>query len=212
MDQVVDRLIAFVSQQNNPLGWGVLALSACIEYVFPPFPGDTITLFGAFLITSHGWSFLAVFLAVLAGSGAGAMIDFWFGRWLKRQELSHPTKHPETRARFDRLVARFERHGEVYIVINRFLPAVRSLFFVAAGMAGMRPRWVLLWALVSAALWNLLLIALGTSAGANFEDLQRFFATYSRWTWIAIGLLLLAWMARVVVRRLLARRRRRREA
>jgi membrane protein DedA with SNARE-associated domain len=205
VDQLALRLIDFVGQQNNPLGWAILGLSALIEYVFPPFPGDTITLFGAFLITARGWSFVAVFAAALIGSGAGAMLDFKFGQWLKRRELATESKHPVARARIDKLVDRFKRHGEVFIVLNRFVPGVRALFFVAAGMAGMRARWVFLWALVSAALWNLLLIAIGTSVGANFDELLEFGRTYAKYVYIGLGILLAAWFARFLYKRLTAR-------
>jgi membrane-associated protein len=201
VDQVALRLIEFVGHQNNPLGWGVLCLSALVEYVFPPFPGDTVTLFGAFLITAKGWSFVAVLLSVLLGSGAGAMIDFRFGKWLKKRELATPGKRREMRARINRLVDRFHRHGEVFIIVNRFLPGVRALFFVAAGMAGMRPGRVLLWATVSALLWNLLLIALGSLLGANFEELVAFMATYSHFVWAIIALLLAAWLVKSLWRR-----------
>ena len=205
VDQLALRLIEYVSSQNNPIGWGVLSASAFFEYVFPPFPGDTVTLFGAFLITSRGWSFVAVFGAVLLGSAAGAMADFALGRWLRRREATHPARHPKARAQIDRLVARFKRHGEVFIVINRFLPGVRALFFVAAGMADLRPRRVLLWSLVSAALWNLLLIAVGSSVGANFDRLRAFFATYAKIVWITLGAIAAIWLVRVVVRRITAR-------
>jgi membrane protein DedA with SNARE-associated domain len=204
LDQLASRLIEFVSHQDNPLGLSILALSAFVEYIFPPFPGDTVTLFGAFLITSEGWGFTSVFASVLLGSGAGAMADFWLGKWLKRRELAHPSES-KTRKRVDALVEKFRRHGEVFIVLNRFLPGVRAFFFVAAGMAGMRARWVFLWSLVSAALWNLLLIALGSSVGANFEELKAFFAAYSRLVWIALGLVVLFFVVRAVVRRLMRR-------
>jgi membrane protein DedA with SNARE-associated domain len=202
MDDIVVRIVDFVGAQNNILGWGVLGLSALIEYVFPPFPGDTITLFGAFLITARGWSWVAVMLAVLVGSGGGAMLDFWLGRVLKRRELASATKPGKTRERIDRLVERFKKHGEVFIVLNRFLPGVRAVFFVAAGMAGMRPGWVLLWALVSAALWNALIIAIGSSVGANFDDMRRFMSTYSRYVWIALAVIVALLVLRAVIRRL----------
>ena len=44
----------------------------------------------------------------------------------------------------------FETHGEVYILLNRFLPGVRALFVYAAALAGMRFWRVMLFALGSA--------------------------------------------------------------
>ena len=95
VDQISDWLIAFVSEQDNPLGLAVLAASALIEYVFPPFPGDTVTLFGAILITSHGWSFAGVFGSVMAGAGVGSMAAFYAGRgWQRRRERGALRAHP----------------------------------------------------------------------------------------------------------------------
>ena len=198
MDQLALRLIELISHENSPIGLSILGLSAMIEYVFPPFPGDTVTLFGAFLITAKGWSFVAVLGSVLAGSAAGAMADFWLGKVLQKRHVGGD--------RLARLVARFQRHGEVFLVINRFLPGVRALFFVAAGMAGMRWSRVLLWATVSATLWNLLLIAVGSAVGANFEALQRFFTTYAKLAWGALAALALGWIALAIVRRVRRKR------
>jgi membrane protein DedA with SNARE-associated domain len=184
----LDSWIRYVAANNNPVGLSILAASAAIEYIFPPFPGDTITLFGAFLITARGWSFVLVFTAVLLGSGVGAMADYYFGRWLARREAAWTGRRARVRQVIDDLVERFRRHGEAYIVLNRFLPAVRAFFFVAAGMAGLRPGRVLLWSLVSAALWNLLLISVGAAVGANWQRIQWFATTYSR----AVSLLLVA--------------------
>lgn len=195
MDQLADRLIEFVPAQDHPIGFAILALAAGLEYVFPPFPGDTITLFGAFLITARQWSFAGVFLATLAGSAAGAMADFALGVWIaKRGDKKEQTS--ATREKLNRLLGKFKQHGELYIVINRFLPGIRALFFVAAGMARMRPWRVLLWAVVSAALWNLMLIAIGSALGANFEALSSFFGTYSWFAWGAVLAVVLAWLVR----------------
>ncbi|MFH0902064.1 MAG: DedA family protein [Pseudomonadota bacterium] len=196
MEQLASRIIEFVSQQNNPLGLAVIALSALLEYVFPPFPGDSVTLFGAFLITARGWSFPLVFGAVIAGSLAGVALDFSVGRWLKRREETHVSRHPRIRQKVDKLVERFRRHGEALIVLNRFLPGIRALFFVAAGMAGMRRGWVLFWAMVSAVLWNLMLIAAGSAVGANFDELKALLAGYSRLVWMALGVLAVALLVR----------------
>ena len=181
----------FASEEDSLLGLSILALSALLEYVFPPFPGDTITLFGAFLITAKGWSFLWVFLAVLAGSAAGSMLDFWLGGWILRRRQR---KHGRRPGKLDDLVDRFRKHGAWWLVFNRFMPGIRALFFVAAGMAGLKARWVLFWSVVSAALWTLLLIAVGAAIGANFEALEGVFATYSKVAWGALAALVAGYL------------------
>lgn len=196
MDAITDSFIAFISNENNFVGLLALALAALCEYVVPPFPGDTITLFGAVLITAYDWSFWGVFGAVMAGSVVGSMMAFYIGGWWrKRRERSG-----HRREGVDRLVAKFHRHGGVYLVLNRFLPGVRSLFFVAAGLAGMRPPAVLAYSAISAALWSLGLIAAGSVLGANFETLRGWGQRFTVAFWIIIAGLAVAWLARKLLK------------
>ncbi len=190
-------ITGFLQHNNNPVGFVLLGLSAMVEYLFPPFPGDTVTLFGAFLITRHDWSLPLVFLAVMIGSGLGSMADFYAGVWFKkRYEKGRFLKSPRARRAVDRVVAGFAKHGEAYVVVNRFLPAVRAVFFVAAGMAGLRPWRVLLFALLSAAAWNALIIGAGYAVGANWERIQELFRVYSVAAWSVVGAALLFFLVR----------------
>jgi membrane protein DedA with SNARE-associated domain len=199
----LDSWIQYIAANNNPVGLAILGVSAAIEYVFPPFPGDTITLFGAFLITAKGWSFVLVFGVVLLGSAVGAMADYYFGRWLGSKESHWTGRRAHARQIIDNLIERFRKHGEMYIALNRFLPAVRAFFFIAAGMAGLRPGRVLFWSLVSATAWNLVIIAVGAAVGANWQRIQYFGMQYSR----AVGAGIVLLVATLAVRWWVRRRR-----
>ncbi len=185
---ILKNIIRFLSHNNNPWGFFLLGLSALIEYVFPPFPGDLITLFGAFLVTRYGWNLPLVFLSVLLGSAAGSMIDFYAGVWMgRRYREGRIFKKPQVREKMERVFQNFRHYGEAYVALNRFLPAVRALFFIAAGMAGLRPFRVLLFAMVSAVAWNGLIILAGYGVGSNWNRLQGIFRTYSVIVWIVFG-------------------------
>jgi membrane protein DedA with SNARE-associated domain len=185
VDSLIDWLIAFASDRDHPLGLATLFGSAAIEYVFPPFPGDTIALLGAVLITGYRWTWWLVGGVVMLGSLLGAFIDYWVGCRLRMRK--HRPEHAARWAAIGRVVARFERHGPAYLVLNRFVPGLRPLFFVAAGMAGMRKRDVFLYGGLSVALWVALLIALGAALGANLESMERWIKRYSTFAWIAVA-------------------------
>jgi len=168
---------------SHPNGWGLalLGAAALIEYVFPPFPGDAIVVFGTFLVVRRGWSPAGVYGAVMLGSAIGSMAVYAVGRALAERGHRRPA--------LDAVIARFSRHGALYLVINRFLPSVRALFFVAAGMARL-PWWqVLACGLASAAAWNALLLALGLWLGASWEKLQAILLAYSEVAWSLLGIL-----------------------
>jgi membrane protein DedA with SNARE-associated domain len=215
-----ELLTTWIADQGGPFGFLLIAGSAMIEYLFPPFPGDTVTLFAAILITAYGWSFFGVFGAVMAGSLLGSLLAFYLGRWLRTRRARRlaaraddaasteageaaaadeaPGAPPEESAALDRLVAGFRRHGAAYLVLNRFLPGVRSLFFVAAGMADMRPLPVLVYSAVSAAAWNLAIIALGSALGANFDTLVAWVERYTTVVWVVIAVAVTIWVWRLL--------------
>jgi membrane-associated protein len=197
MEEAARTLTDFLSAGQSAAGVGILFLCAMIEYVLPPFPGDTVTLFGAFLAAREGWSVLLVFVAVTLGSVAGAALDWALGRRLGRAPLETLTgRRRRLRELAAPLVARFERRGAAYLALNRFLPGVRALLFVAAGMARL-PAWkVLLWGGLSAAAWNALIIAAGFAVGTNWPRLLGWLRTYTTVAWIAVGTIVVALVAR----------------
>lgn len=194
---ITDTLRELVGDQNSLVGLSVLAASAAIEYVFPPFPGDFVTVLGAVLVTGYGWSFFAVLAAVMLGSVLGAFAAFEVGEVWARRRAADP--HAVPRPRLDAIVARFRRHGSAYVVINRFVPGIRGLIFVAAGLAGLPRRSVLFYAAISALLWNLALMGLGVALGANLDALRTWVERYTIAAWIALAVAAIVIL--VVVRR-----------
>jgi membrane protein DedA with SNARE-associated domain len=194
MESFTELLRDWIGHEDNLAGLGVLAGSAAIEYVFPPFPGDAVTLFGAVLVTGYGWSFGLVLGAVMLGSLVGALAAYQLGVVWARRRSAKP------RPLLDAVVARFRRHGPIYIVVNRFLPGVRGLIFVAAGLAGVDRRRVLLYATISALAWNLAIMGLGAALGANLDALEELVETYTMAAWavviVVIGVALLVWLRR----------------
>lgn len=186
--ETVEAILAYVEQV--PIWWGlcVLMFAAAFEYVFPPFPGDSVTLIGAVLIPTADWPWWAVFAAVMLGSMLGAALDWRVGIWLQeRREGERPgfLARPKVSARLSEIVDKFDRHGPKFLALNRFLPAFRALFFVAAGMARLRLKVVLFWAALSAAAWNALVLGVGWAVGYNLETLVGLLEQY---TTVAVGL------------------------
>jgi membrane protein DedA with SNARE-associated domain len=178
----------------------VLFGASLAEYVFPPFPGDAITLLGAFYAVQGVLSLPLVFLVVTAGSVAGAALDYAIGRRLgaaaERRLPGENPKHPWFS--LDRLHVfeeRYRKHGDLFIVVNRFLPGIRGFFFVAAGAAGMPLRRVLVLGAVSAAVWNGLILAAGYAVGENLARLIELSRTYSVLVWVAIGVVVAGFVA-----------------
>lgn len=168
----------WLQQIPQPAAWAALGAAALIEYVFPPFPGDTVVLAGAVLVGAFGWSVSPVLGALTLGAVLGSAIDFQAGKWFLESGRYEQMK-PARKAALDSVVDGFRKWGPIYLALNRFFPGVRALFFVAAGIAGLRWPAVLLWSTVSALAWNGILVAAGVAAGANLELLEDGMRRYS---------------------------------
>ncbi len=165
----------------------ILFFSSLIEYVFPPFPGDTIAVAGAVLATVGGWGFAGVFVVLTAGSLVGAWLDYEFGRRaLSARRIESMKRMSGHQAAVRRVEKGYRKWGPVFLVANRFLPGIRGFFFVAAGSASIPRGKVLLFAGISAAVWNVLLMVLGAAIGENLDTLASFLSSYLIAVWVAL--------------------------
>jgi membrane protein DedA with SNARE-associated domain len=181
----------------------VLGLAAMLEYLVPPFPGDTITLLGGVYAVrgDHPWPL--VFLIVTLGSVAGVAINYWFGTWLARRFEAHPNTSylGFTHAKLEVVQARMRRSGPWLLLVNRFLPGIRGVIFIAAGAARIPRRNALLLGALSAMAHNALVLTVGRAVGGNLERLE---VLVSRYQMAVVVLVLVAVLALVV--RALSRR------
>jgi membrane protein DedA with SNARE-associated domain len=187
------------------LAYLLLCVAATLEYVVPPLPGDTIVLLGGVYAVRGEQPYLLVFLAVVTGSVLGAALTYAFGAFLARRARLRPEGRPLlgiTPQRLEAVHTQMARWGAWLLVLNRFMPGVRSLVFVAAGAAGLPPGRTLGLGALSAALHTAAVLGVGAAVGGNLERLEGLVRQYQ---WGAVGLLAVAALGLLV--RALVRRR-----
>ena len=169
--------------EHGPQYWAYALVvgAAAIEYVFPPIPGDTVALFAVVLAVRAQLHWAFVYVALTAGALVGGLVAWRFGVWLAQHEESWPSflKTPRSARALDAVRRGYAQHGGMYLVGNRFLPALRAFFFVGAGLSGMRATPVIVFGGISAALWNALLLAVGYAVGNNWEVLRELAQRYA---------------------------------
>jgi len=188
----LDRFLSFLDSLPNVWLYVMLGVSAFVENVFPPIPGDTITAFGAFLVGTQRLSFVGVYVATTLGSLIGFMFLFWVGGLLGRRFFIE-RDYRFFRARdIMRAEAWFHKYGYFLILMNRFFPGIRSVISIAGGISQLKVLWVTVLALASALIWNLIWIALGYSVGTNWnivkEKMAQILLHYNIAILVALGL------------------------
>lgn len=199
MVEFLDNFIAHLGL----LGLLVFAVAAALEYVVPPFPGDTITLLGGVYAVrgDHPWPL--VFGVVVAGSVLGALINYQVGHWLGGRFEQRPGEafFGITHARLESVQAQMRRKGPWLLLINRFLPGIRGLIFVAAGAAHMPRANALVLGALSAVAHTALVLALGVAVGGNLERLEFLVGRYQRGVILGVVLVVLVLGLRTLLRR-----------
>lgn len=194
---MVERLDSLIAVMG-PEAFLVLAGAAFLEYLFPPFPGDTVMLLGGVYAVRGQQPWPLVLLAITIGSVGGAAVNYAVGQWLGKRAERDPSgkflfiSHQKLFEVRDRM---HSKAGWWLVAGNRFIPGVRSLLFVAAG-AGRLPFWkVMGLGAVSALAWNSLLMTVGYALGGNAERLE---SLVMRYQFAAYGLLVIIAVALVV--------------
>ena len=200
---------AFI-QMLGAWGYPGLGLAALIEYVFPPFPGDTVVVLGGAWAEREYRSLVLVELVLTAGSLIGMALTWRLGRSLS----DRIRQAPEGSRLLGLQVGQIRRaqtlmraRGGWLLLANRFLPSFRSVLFVAAGASDV-PLWrTLALGTVSAVAFNTVLLSVGVVVGDNAERIADFLRTFRTASIAAVAFVAVLFLARFLWRRARAQSR-----
>jgi membrane-associated protein len=204
----LERVVAALTEalaRTGPAAPAILFLGSLVEYVFPPFPGDTLVVLGAWYAVNGKISWPVAFGATTAGAVVGAWIDYRIGVALGRAlERGAARRGLITLEHVRKVEAGYARWGAWFLLANRFLPGVRAFLFVGAGAARLPVGKVLLWGGISAAAWNALLLLVGAFLVRNLDEFVHLLQRYTAAAWVGMAVVtavLLAWFAVGAIRR-----------
>ena len=196
----------FILDIVNRFGYfGVFFLIA-VENIFPPIPSEIILTFSGFLTTVSAMHIPGVVIASTLGSVLGAIILYAVGRVVTPERLDKLIRSRTGRvlrlkkADFSRANAWFGRHGGKAVFFGRFIPVVRSLISIPAGASRMPLRAFLPLTVLGTAIWNTVLVFLGSVAGEAWESIGDYVSLYSAVA-ICILVVILVWLIARAIRR-----------
>ncbi len=182
---MLDSITAYSASLSPAWFYVALFVSSYAENIFPPVPGDTVTVFGAYVIGRTERGLLGVFLATTLGGVAGFMTYYGIGRLVDPEYFIRKNFRFLPAANFARAGKWFQRWGSWAILLNRFLSGVRSVISIVCGLYRLPWPRVLVLTSIGCGAWNLLLIWAGYLLGANWKIFDRILGQYSRGLLIA---------------------------
>ncbi|WP_456408530.1 DedA family protein [Caldithrix abyssi] len=200
---MLESLSEFFNQLNPWLAYTLLFVSAFVENVFPPIPGDTVTVIGAYLVSTGKLHFWGVYVSTTLGSVVGFFAMYVIGLRVGTRILeSKLLQKFFSVEKSDKVKAWFAKYGYWVIAANRFLSGTRSVISLFAGFFALRWLPVVLLSLLSAAVWNGLLIYGGYLLGVNWEKIVYLIHQYNKFVLIiSVLVIILVILLRVVRRR-----------
>ena len=137
-------------------------------------PGDSL-LFTAGLLASQGlFDITLLVLGCVVAAIAGDSVGYAFGRRVGRRLFERPDSRWFKQKHLRATEAFYEKHGGKTIILARFLPIVRTLAPVVAGVCNMQYRRFALFNVVGGVLWGAGVTLAGYVLGATIPDIDRY--------------------------------------
>ena len=209
---LVDNLITWYSAH---MSYASITALMAVESSFIPFPSEVVIPPAAFVagqpesvLCVTGNYLLDVLFIVLFGTlGAmiGAIINYGLSIWLGRliiykfadSKLGHLCLL--SREKIERAEAYFRERGNVSTFVGRFIPGIRQLISIPAGLSRMHFGSFLWWTFLGAFVWNCILAALGYVAAGQMDLIKKYSHELSVAILIIVGVVVLYFIVKQTI-------------
>ena len=155
----------------NKFGYLGIFLLILLENLFPPIPSEVILTFEGFMTISTSMNVFGVILVSTIGSLLGAIILYYLGKILNKERVNKIIKSKY--GKLLRIKSKdiemadkwFDTKGRKTVFFCRFIPVVRSLISIPAGMSEMQLPQFTIYTFFGSLIWNTVLILIGAFAG-----------------------------------------------
>jgi membrane protein DedA with SNARE-associated domain len=176
---VLDRIVDFLRPyMEPPWGYLIVFVATFLENSVGAgviVPGETLVIIGGFYARLGELWLPGVAFVAIAGAVLGDNVGYWIGRRYGRGFLErHGRKLFVTPERLEAAEGYYRRHGGKTVFLGRFIPVVRSVGFIVAGVAHMEWRRFILYDVAGAVIWGIGHSLLGYALGASYQRWEKY--------------------------------------
>lgn len=191
----------FILSIMNQFGYLGVFLMIAIENIFPPIPSEVVLLFGGFMTTYTKLSIIGMIIASTLGSLLGAIVLYYIGKIFNKERLKRIVSGKVGKVLkiksedIEKADEWFDNKGNKTVFFCRFIPLIRSLISIPAGMSEMPMIKFLIYTTVGSLIWNTVLVFLGALVGENWSSILNIFNTYSHIAVVILAILVIICIA-----------------
>ena len=188
--------------------WGYLAITILVllENILPFIPSEIILTFAGLLSTKSDLSLPMLFVISTVASFVGLLVLYYISRLVSEERLY---RFVDKYGKWIKLkvkdVARandwFKRYGEVAVLVCRFVPVLRVLITIPAGINRMNVVKFVVLSLIGTTIWNFALIYLGSLLSDSWDVLMNGIHTYSYVMYVLLAVVIVYIIYRFVKRK-----------
>ena len=185
---------------------GIFSL-LCIENLFPPIPSEVILTFGGFMTNYTSLTILEMIVISTLGVIFGAIILYYLGYVLNKDRIIKFSKSRVgkiLRIKEENILKSndwFLNKGYKAVFYCRFIPIVRSLISIPAGMCKMNFLRFIIYTFFGTIIWNSVLIVLGSILGSSWGKIIVVLNKYSKITWIVLIVIFIFLTIKIFIRK-----------
>ncbi len=138
-------------------------------------PGDSLLFSAGLVVALAGRPNIALLiLIVFVAAVLGDQVGYIFGARVGPALFTRPDSRFFKQENVTKTHEFFEKHGAKALILARFVPIVRTLTPILAGVSDMRYRTFVTFNVVGGAIWSVLGILLGYGLGKRFPQLESY--------------------------------------
>jgi membrane protein DedA with SNARE-associated domain len=180
-------------------GYAFVGLLVGAEGLGIPLPGETALLTAAALAARGHLSIVGVIVAAAAGVAIGGVGGYWIGHTAGQAVVARYGRWVGiTSKRLDHTRTFFAQYGARAVVVGRFVPVVRILTGVVAGLTDMPFARFAVYNTIAGVVWSVVFGLLGYEFG---RDLPRLEARLGRASLVLAGIAAIAGLGFVLWRK-----------
>lgn len=195
-----------IIQLINSFGYFAIFFLIAVENIFPPIPSEVILTFSGFATTYTDLNIWASLFASILGSMFGAIVLYFVGNFLDKKKLKKLLSGKVGKilrlkpSDVDKANKWFDQKGNKTVFFCRFIPVVRSLISIPAGMNKMRLSKFLIYTALGTIIWNTVLMLLGKYMGSNWSKISSFISEFSHYLLVSIVACIVFWIIKCYIR------------
>lgn len=171
---LTETLLHYITQLIAYLGYAGVFVLMALESMIAPVPSEMVMPFAGFLIHSGEFTVLGVLVASTLGSIVGSLASYVMGRLGEPVVLRFGRYLLLNQHHLEWTELFFFRYGSRTIFISRFIPVVRHLISIPAGLGKMHLVPFVIYTALGATMWNMFLAYLGYKLKEHWHLIHRY--------------------------------------